>query len=141
MRTLGVAMGVAFQASQRPGLAPDTGVPSSQLRRHGGAGPDDQHRRRRLSSGHQSAGRGGQPDGSDSDAHPTDEFDCRAQVVRLDEDPDSGGSRVAAFRLVDLNIACEARIAEALAALSEDTDPTAVPMAWHSTDPHGGMAG
>lgn len=74
---------------------------------------------------------------------PTDPFDCRAQVVRLSEDPDEPTGRhvVAAFRFVDLDAEDEARIAEALAALSDETDPTAVPLAWRSTDPDGGRAG
>jgi hypothetical protein len=74
---------------------------------------------------------------------PTDPFGCLAQVVRLDEDPDDPAGRqvIAAFRFVDLDAAGEARIAEALAALSDETDPTAVPVAWHSTDPSGGMVG
>jgi PilZ domain len=73
---------------------------------------------------------------------PTDPFDCLAQVVRLAEQPEdeSGHRLLAAFRFVDLTAADEARVAEALAALSTDTDPTAVPMAWHSGESAAGQA-
>jgi hypothetical protein len=65
---------------------------------------------------------------------PTEPFDCRAQVVRLTEDATDPSHRrlVAALRFVDLTVADEARVAEALAALSTETDPTAIPVAWRS---------
>ncbi|HEX7590976.1 MAG TPA: PilZ domain-containing protein [Candidatus Limnocylindrales bacterium] len=74
---------------------------------------------------------------------PTDSFDCRAQVVRLTEDPDDPNHRqlVVAFRFVDLDATGEARIAEALAALNEETDPTVVPIAWRSGGAPGPLAG
>jgi hypothetical protein len=74
---------------------------------------------------------------------PTDPFDCRAQVVRLSDDPDDPTHRrqVVAFRFVDLDVADEARIAEALAALNDETDPTAVPIAWRSGETPGLFAG
>ena len=65
---------------------------------------------------------------------PTSAFDCRAQVVRLSEDPEDPSRRrlQVAFRFVDLTAAEEALIAEALAALDDETDATAVPASWHS---------
>jgi hypothetical protein len=74
---------------------------------------------------------------------PTDPFECRAQVVRLSDDPeDPNGRRLqVAFRFVDLDSTGEARIAEALAALSDETDPTAVPVAWRKSDAPGPLAG
>jgi len=65
---------------------------------------------------------------------PTDAFECRAQVVRLNEDAsDPLGLRlVAAFRFVDLSEAGEACVAEALAALRGETDPAAVPTAYRT---------
>jgi hypothetical protein len=74
---------------------------------------------------------------------PTDPFECRAQVVRLDDDAGdpSGRHMVAAFRFVDLDAEAEGRIAEALIALNDDTDPTAVPAPWHRPDPPEGSAG
>lgn len=70
---------------------------------------------------------------------PTSKFECRAQVVRLDEDPEDpmGRQLVLSFRFVDLGEADEALIAEALAALSDETDPTAVPAAWRTGGAHG----
>jgi PilZ domain len=74
---------------------------------------------------------------------PTSALECRAQVVRLSDDPDDPSRRrlVAAFRFVDLTAADEARVAEALAALGDETDATAVPVAWHSGEGHGRLAG
>jgi hypothetical protein len=73
---------------------------------------------------------------------PTEPFECRAQVVRLSDDPDDSSHRqlVVAFRFVDLTAADEARVAEALAALADETDPSAVPAAWHSGEGHGRLA-
>jgi hypothetical protein len=66
---------------------------------------------------------------------PTDLFRCRAQVVRLSDDPEdpTGRQLLVAFRFVDLDPIGEVRIAEALAALNEETDPAAVSAAWHGT--------
>lgn len=65
---------------------------------------------------------------------PTMPLECRAQVVRLSDDPDDPLRRqlVVAFRFVNLSPDDEARVAEALIALSDETDPTAVPSAWRS---------
>jgi hypothetical protein len=73
---------------------------------------------------------------------PTSPFECRAQVVRISEDPDDPTRRqmVAAFRFVDLSVADEARIAEALVALANETDPEAVPVAWRTGDDNGRRA-
>ena len=67
---------------------------------------------------------------------PTSTFDCRAQVVRLEDDPDDPSRRqlLVAFRFVDLTVAQEALVAEALVALSNETDASAVPVAWRSTE-------
>jgi hypothetical protein len=46
---------------------------------------------------------------------------------------------IAAFRFVDLSVADEARIAEALIALANETDPEAMPVSWHSEN--GGRRG
>lgn len=65
---------------------------------------------------------------------PTSTFECRAQVVRLADDPDDPSHRrlVVAFRFVDLTPQDEARVAEALVALDDETDADAVPAAWRS---------
>jgi len=72
---------------------------------------------------------------------PTSPFECRAQVVRLNDDPDepSRHQLQVAFRFVDLTAADEALVAEALAALDEETDATAGPAAWNSADGHGSL--
>ncbi len=69
---------------------------------------------------------------------PLDPFECHAQVVRLDDDPDdpSGRQVVVAFRFVDLTEEGEATLAEALIALGNEVDQGAIPKAWHS--PGGG---
>jgi hypothetical protein len=74
---------------------------------------------------------------------PTEPFECWAQVVRLDDDVDRQGAGhvLAAFRFLNLEAQDEARIAEALAALQDETDPTAVPTPWRRPDPPEGMAG
>jgi hypothetical protein len=73
---------------------------------------------------------------------PTSAFECRAQVVRLSEDPNDPSHRqlVAALRFVDLTESDEARVAEALVALTDETDPTAVPVAWRSGGGPGRLA-
>lgn len=74
---------------------------------------------------------------------PTDAFECRAQVVRLTDDADDPMHIrvVAALRFIDLAAADECRVAEALTALSTETDATAVPVAWHHGEAAGGSAG
>jgi hypothetical protein len=74
---------------------------------------------------------------------PTEAFDCRAQVVRLSDDPDDPSHRQiqVAFRFIDLTVADEARVAEALAALEGETDATAIPSAWRSGDGRTGLPG
>ena len=73
---------------------------------------------------------------------PTSTFECRAQVIRLTDDVDDPSRRrlVVAFRFVNLTPDDEARVAEALAALSEETDPNAVAAAWHTGKGHGSLA-
>jgi hypothetical protein len=74
---------------------------------------------------------------------PTDSFDCLAQVVRLSDDPDDPWHRqlIVAFRFVNLSTDDEARVAEALVALADETDAGAVPAAWQSGKGHGSLAG
>jgi hypothetical protein len=74
---------------------------------------------------------------------PTEAFECRAQVVRLSDNPnDTMHLRVvAALRFVDLTPADECRVAEALTALSSETDATAGPVAWHHAEVAGGSVG
>jgi hypothetical protein len=74
---------------------------------------------------------------------PTEAFECRAQVVRLSDDADDPMHLrvVAALRFVDLTAADECRVAQALTALSIETDATAVPVAWHSSEAAGEQAG
>jgi hypothetical protein len=70
---------------------------------------------------------------------PTSSFDCLAQVVRLSDDPDDPWHRriIVAFRFVNLSIDDEARVAEAVSALADETDAGAVPAAWQSGTGHG----
>jgi len=65
---------------------------------------------------------------------PTTPFECRAQVVRLSDDPEDLSHRrlVAAFRFIDLSPEGQARISDALAALSGVAEPETVPAGWHS---------
>jgi hypothetical protein len=63
---------------------------------------------------------------------PAESFDCLAEVVRVERDgQDEGGRTVElAFRLLELAREDQARLAEALVALSEDVDDNDVPAAW-----------
>ena len=65
---------------------------------------------------------------------PLDPFECQAQVVRLEPDPDDSSGRhfVVAFRFLDLTADDEATLAEALAALTGENDSEGVPRAWRS---------
>jgi hypothetical protein len=74
---------------------------------------------------------------------PTESFDCLAQVVRLSDDPDDPWHRqlIVAFRFLNLSVDDEAQVAEALAALADETDAGAVPAAWQSARGHGSLAG
>jgi PilZ domain len=65
---------------------------------------------------------------------PLDPFECQAQVVRLDADPDdpSGRHFVVAFRFLDLTEDDEATIAKTLVALSGENDSEVLPRAWRS---------
>lgn len=73
---------------------------------------------------------------------PTSTFECRAQVVRLSDDPDDPSHRqlLVAFRFVNLTVADEARVAEAVVALDDEIDPSAVPAAWHSDEGRDSLA-
>lgn len=73
---------------------------------------------------------------------PTSPLDCKAQVVRISEDTDDATDRqmLAAFRFIDLSLADEARVAEALAALTDEIDRSAQPAAWRSDEGHGSLA-
>ena len=74
---------------------------------------------------------------------PTTSFDCLAQVVRLSDDPDDPWHRriIVAFRFVNLSVNDEARVAEALAALADETDAGEVPAAWQGEKGQGSLAG
>jgi hypothetical protein len=65
---------------------------------------------------------------------PVSQFDCQAQVVRLEDDPEdpSGRLMVVAFRFLDLSEDDEATIAGAILALAGDVDAEAAPKAWHA---------
>jgi hypothetical protein len=70
---------------------------------------------------------------------PVQSFDCRAEVVRLDNnanDP-SGRQVVLALRFLELTEEDQARLASTLAALAAEVDADSVPLAWRS----GGAAG
>lgn len=65
---------------------------------------------------------------------PVDKFECHAQVVRLDDDPNdpTGRQVVVAFRFLDLTEADEATIASALLALAGEAEADGTPKAWHA---------
>ena len=67
---------------------------------------------------------------------PVSSFDCRAEVVRVDDDTDdpSGRQVVIALRFLDLVEDDQARLALALAALADDVDADCVPRAWRSAE-------
>jgi c-di-GMP-binding flagellar brake protein YcgR len=68
---------------------------------------------------------------------PHEALDTKAQVVRVDDPPDAPPGHWArvALRFVDLNEARERQIADALAVLGADVDPTGVPKAYRSGAP------
>ena len=67
---------------------------------------------------------------------PAESFDCLAEVVRVEDDPDdpTGRQTVLAFRFLDLTLDDQARLASALVALADDVDENDVPLAWRSTE-------
>jgi hypothetical protein len=67
---------------------------------------------------------------------PAESFDCLAEVVRVEDDPDdaTGRQAVLAFRFLDLTLDDQARLASALVALADDVDENDVPLAWRSTE-------
>ena len=67
---------------------------------------------------------------------PVESFDCRAEVVRVDDDTDdpSGRQVVIALRLLELTEDDQASLASWLAALADDVDDDFVPLAWQSLE-------
>ncbi len=65
---------------------------------------------------------------------PAESFECRAEVVRVDQDTDdpTGRQVVIALRFLDLGEDDQARLAVALAALADDVDGDFVPQPWRS---------
>ena len=63
---------------------------------------------------------------------PTESFDCRAEVVRLEADAldPSGKQMVIAMRFLELGENDQARLATGLAGLADDVDEDFVPLAW-----------
>lgn len=63
---------------------------------------------------------------------PSQSFDCQAEVVRLESNPDdpSGRQVVLALRFLDLTEDAQATLASALSALADDIDEDSVPLAW-----------
>jgi hypothetical protein len=67
---------------------------------------------------------------------PAESFDCRAEVVRAEGNPDdpSGRETVLGFRFLDLSREEEARLASAIVALAQDVDENDVPRPWRSIE-------
>jgi len=67
---------------------------------------------------------------------PTDSFDCKAEVVRLEADAldPTGRQMVIALKFVDLTENDQARLATGLAALADDVDENFVPLAWRTAE-------
>lgn len=63
---------------------------------------------------------------------PATTFDCQAEVVRVDKDPDdpSGRQRLIGLHFLGLGQEDQASLAQALAELAEDVDDEFVPRAW-----------
>jgi hypothetical protein len=63
---------------------------------------------------------------------PARTFDCQAEVVRIDKDPDdpTGSQRLIGLHFLDVTQESQASLAEALAELAEDVDDDFVPRAW-----------
>jgi hypothetical protein len=67
---------------------------------------------------------------------PTESFDCRAEVVRLEADAldPTGRQMVIALKFLDLAEDDQARLATGLAAIAEDVDENYVPLAWRAPE-------
>ena len=67
---------------------------------------------------------------------PIESFDCRAEVVRAEGNPDdpTGRQTVLAFRFMDLTQDDEARLASALVTLTDDVDEDYVPLPWRGME-------
>jgi len=67
---------------------------------------------------------------------PVESFDCKAEVVRLDANPDdpTGRQSVLAFHFVDLPEDEQAALATSLTALAEDVDENFVPRVWREAE-------
>jgi hypothetical protein len=67
---------------------------------------------------------------------PTESFDCRAEVVRVEDDPDDPTGRQAelAFRFLDLAQDDQASLASSLVDLTDDVDENYVPRPWRGIE-------
>jgi len=67
---------------------------------------------------------------------PAQSFDCQAEVVRLDSNPDdpSGRQVVLALRFLELTEDGQATLAAVLSTLADDVDVDSVPRAWRSAE-------
>ena len=67
---------------------------------------------------------------------PAHSFECRAEVVRVDDDTDdpSGRQVVIALRLLELTEDDQGSLASSLAALADDVDDGFVPVAWRDLE-------
>jgi len=66
---------------------------------------------------------------------PSESFDCQAEVVRSEANPDdpTGRQAVIAFRFLDLSMDAQAHLASSLVALTDDVDESYVPLPWRGT--------
>lgn len=78
----------------------------------------------------------GQAVGASVRLTPTESFDCRAEVVRLEADAldPAGRQMVIALKFLDLAEEDQARLATGLAALAEDVDENYVPLSWRTAE-------
>ena len=67
---------------------------------------------------------------------PAESFDCRAEVVRVEDDPDdpTGRQAVLAFRFLDLAQDDQASLASTLVDLTDDIDENYVPGPWRGIE-------
>lgn len=67
---------------------------------------------------------------------PAQSFDCQAEVVRMDSNPDDPSSQqvVLSLRFLELTEDGQATLAAALSTLADDVDADSVPRAWRSAE-------
>jgi hypothetical protein len=67
---------------------------------------------------------------------PGESFDCRVEVVRVDDDPDDqkGGRVVLGCRFLDLDQAAQLKLASALVTLGDTLDDNCVPQVWQGAE-------